>query len=67
MLSGSQEIRGWYSGTAADSDDGLNFSLLQEVRNSPLRWSTASTVHGILLSQVQSGKRFMRWRQGAFS
>jgi D-arabinose 1-dehydrogenase-like Zn-dependent alcohol dehydrogenase len=33
MLLGSQEVRGWYSGTAADSEDGLNFSLLQEVRS----------------------------------
>jgi D-arabinose 1-dehydrogenase-like Zn-dependent alcohol dehydrogenase len=33
MLLGSQEVRGWYSGTAADSEDGLNFSLLHEVRS----------------------------------
>ena len=33
MLLGSQEVRGWYSGTAADSEDGLNFSLLQEVHS----------------------------------
>jgi D-arabinose 1-dehydrogenase-like Zn-dependent alcohol dehydrogenase len=33
MLLGSQEVRGWYSGTAADSEDGLNFSLLEEVRS----------------------------------
>jgi D-arabinose 1-dehydrogenase-like Zn-dependent alcohol dehydrogenase len=33
MLLASQEVRGWYSGTAADSEDGLNFSLLQEVRS----------------------------------
>ena len=28
-----QEVRGGYSGTAADSEDGLNFSLLEEVRS----------------------------------
>jgi D-arabinose 1-dehydrogenase-like Zn-dependent alcohol dehydrogenase len=33
MLLRSQEVRGWYSGTAADSEDGLNFSLLEEVRS----------------------------------
>jgi D-arabinose 1-dehydrogenase-like Zn-dependent alcohol dehydrogenase len=33
MLLGSQEVRGWYSGTAADSEDGLNFSLQQEVHS----------------------------------
>ena len=33
MLLGSQEVRGWYSGTAADSEDGLNFSWLQEVHS----------------------------------
>lgn len=33
MLLGSQEVRGWYSGTTADSEDALNFSLLQEVRS----------------------------------
>ena len=33
ILLASQEIRGWYSGTAADSEDGLNFSVLENVRS----------------------------------
>jgi hypothetical protein len=33
LLLGSQGVWGWYSGTAADSEDGLNISLLQEVRS----------------------------------
>ncbi len=33
ILLASQEVRGWYSGTAADSEDGLNFSVLENVRS----------------------------------
>ncbi|WP_051978348.1 hypothetical protein [Edaphobacter aggregans] len=33
ILLASQEVQRWYSGTAADSEDGLNFSLLEGVRS----------------------------------
>jgi D-arabinose 1-dehydrogenase-like Zn-dependent alcohol dehydrogenase len=33
MLLNSQTVQGWYSGTSIDSEDTLNFSLLQGVRS----------------------------------
>ena len=33
LLSGSRSIKGWYSGTAADSQDTLKFSVLTGVRS----------------------------------
>jgi D-arabinose 1-dehydrogenase-like Zn-dependent alcohol dehydrogenase len=33
MVLASQQVRGWYSGTAADSEDGLNFSVLEGVHS----------------------------------
>ena len=32
MLLNSQSVQGWYSGTSIDSEDTLNFSLLEGVR-----------------------------------
>jgi D-arabinose 1-dehydrogenase-like Zn-dependent alcohol dehydrogenase len=33
MVLQSQSVRGWYSGTSIDSEDTLNFSLLEGVRS----------------------------------
>ena len=33
LISGSCSVRGWYSGTSIDSQDALNFSVLQGVRS----------------------------------
>ena len=33
LLSGRRAIKGWYSGTAADSQDTLKFSVLSGVRS----------------------------------
>ena len=33
LLSGCRAIKGWYSGTSIDSQDGLDFSLLTGVRS----------------------------------
>ena len=33
MILNSQSVRGWYAGTAIDSEDALNFSLLEGVRS----------------------------------
>lgn len=33
MIGGNQSIRGWYSGTAIDSQDTLRFSALAGVRS----------------------------------
>jgi D-arabinose 1-dehydrogenase-like Zn-dependent alcohol dehydrogenase len=33
MINGSQNIRGWYSGTSIDSQDAMAFSVLQGVRS----------------------------------
>ena len=33
LLSGRRSIKGWYSGTAADSQDTLKFSVLSGVRS----------------------------------
>lgn len=33
LLLNSQKVQGWYSGTSIDSEDTLNFSLLEDVRS----------------------------------
>jgi D-arabinose 1-dehydrogenase-like Zn-dependent alcohol dehydrogenase len=33
LLSGRRSVKGWYSGTAADSEDTLKFSVLGGVRS----------------------------------
>jgi D-arabinose 1-dehydrogenase-like Zn-dependent alcohol dehydrogenase len=33
LLLNSQSVKGWYSGTAADSEDTLSFSVLEDVRS----------------------------------
>jgi D-arabinose 1-dehydrogenase-like Zn-dependent alcohol dehydrogenase len=33
LLLQSQSVQGWYSGTSIDSEDTLNFSLLEGVRS----------------------------------
>jgi D-arabinose 1-dehydrogenase-like Zn-dependent alcohol dehydrogenase len=58
MLLGSQEVRGWYSGTAADSEDGLNFSLLQEVRSMNEVYKLAQFKEGY--ARMMSGKARFR-------
>jgi hypothetical protein len=32
LIGGNQSVRGWYSGTAIDSQDTLEFSVLSGVR-----------------------------------
>jgi D-arabinose 1-dehydrogenase-like Zn-dependent alcohol dehydrogenase len=58
MIGGSQSVRGWYSGTAIDSQDTLNFSVLTGVRSMNEIYPMAQV--GDAFDRMMSGKARFR-------